>query len=92
MRIYRIIGKEGRVTIPCVLRACAGFESNDIVSFELVSENAVLVRREKLRDTVAPQKEMPSLKELLDGLSESQRCAARSYLSILVKSSGENLP
>lgn len=46
MKMYRIIGNEGRVTIPCVLRACVGFEPNDIVSFEMVSENAVLVRRE----------------------------------------------
>lgn len=48
MKVYRIIGNEGRITIPWNLRACIGFEPNDVVSFELVSEDAVLVRREML--------------------------------------------
>jgi len=89
MKMYRIIGNEGRVTIPCVLRACVGFEPNDIVSFEMVSENAVLVRREKLRDSWETQREMPSLKELLESLLETQRSAAQSYLSILCAADGK---
>ena len=48
MKVYRIIGNEGRITIPWNLRVCIGFEPNDVVSFELVSEDAVLVRREML--------------------------------------------
>lgn len=83
MKVYRIIGNEGRITIPWNLRACIGFEPNDVVSFELVSEDAVLVRRERLRDQAESQIEMPSLKELLEGLTESQRSAAQCYLAIL---------
>ena len=89
MKLYRIIGNEGRVTIPCTLRACVGFEPNDVVSFEMVSENAVLVRREQLKDQAESQQEMPSLKELLEGLTESQRAAAQCYLSILCSADGK---
>ena len=83
VKIYRVIGNEGRVTIPCVLRACVGFEPNDVVSFEMISEDTVLVRRERLVEQPVSQPEMPSLKELLEGLTESQQRAARCYLSIL---------
>lgn len=88
MKMYRIIGNEGRVTIPWTLRACIGFETNDVVSFEMVSDDAVLVRREQLKDRSAPKQEMPSLKELLESLTEEQRNAAQCYLSILCSADG----
>lgn len=87
-KIYRIIGNEGRVTIPHQMRLCAGLLSNTVVSFELVSEDAVLVRREQLKNQVESQTEMPSLKELLEGLTESQRSAAQCYLAILCSANG----
>lgn len=61
MKVYRIIGNEGRVTIPHDIRRCAGLVSNTVVSFELVSEGAVLVRSERLKDQEDPPAEMPSL-------------------------------
>lgn len=90
MKIYRVIGNEGRVTIPCVLRACVGFEPNDVVSFEMISEDTVLVRREQLVEQPVSQPEMPSLKELLESLTESQQRAARCYLSILCADGGKS--
>ena len=90
MKIYRVIGKEGRVTIPCVLRACVGFRPNDVVSFEMISEDTVLVRREQLVEQPVSQPEMPSLKELLESLTESQQRAARCYLSILCSAGEKN--
>ena len=88
MKLYRIIGKEGRVTIPCTLRACVGFESNDVVSFEQISPDAVLVKREQIIQPGADRKEMPSIKELLESLTESQRKAAQCYLAILASAEG----
>lgn len=88
MKMYRIIGNEGRGTIPCALRACVGFETNDVVSFEMVSEDAILVCRERLKDQPDTRPEMPSLKELLESLTEGQRNAARCYLSILCSADG----
>ena len=87
-KIYRIIGNEGKVTIPHQMRLCAGLLSNTVVSFELVSRDAVLVRREQLQDQREFQSEMPSLKELLEGLTESQRSAAQCYLAILCSANG----
>ena len=88
MKMYRIIGKEGRVTIPCTLRACVGFESNDVVSFEQISPDTVLVRREKIRELGGDHQEMPSIKELLESLTEGQRKAAQCYLAILASAEG----
>lgn len=82
MKIYRIIGNEGRVTIPHDLRKCAGLVSNTVVSFELVSGDAVLVRREQLKDQEDTPAEMPSLRELLEGLTPEQQEAVRCYLAI----------
>lgn len=87
-KIYRIIGNEGRVTIPHQMRLCAGLLSNTVVSFELVSGDAVLVRREQLKNQAESQTEMPSLKELLEGLTDSQRSAAQCYLAILCSANG----
>ena len=63
-KIYRIIGNEGRVTIPHQMRLCAGLTSNAVVSFELVSGDAVLVRREQLQDQREFQSEMDGKKGL----------------------------
>ena len=32
-KIYRILGKRGRITIPYALRMLMGFHPNDLVSF-----------------------------------------------------------
>ena len=81
-KIYRIIGNEGWVTIPHQMRHCAGLVSNTVVSFELVSEDAVLVRREQLKDQTDAPAEMPSLRELLESLTPEQQEAARCYLAV----------
>ena len=81
-KIYRIIGNEGRVTIPHQLRRCAGLVSHTVVSFELVSEDTVVVRREQLKDQADAPTEMPSLRELLESLTPEQQEAARCYLAL----------
>ena len=48
MKLYRIIGAEGRITIPYVLRQIIGFCPSDVVSFELIGENTIRVCREQL--------------------------------------------
>lgn len=88
MKMYRIIGNEGRVTIPHEMRLCAGLLSNTVVSFELVSQDAVLVRREQLAGKAEHCVEMLSLKELLESLTDDQRSAAQCYLAILCSTDG----
>ena len=82
MNIYRIIGNESRVPILHDLRKCAGLVSNTVVSFELVSGDTVLVRREQLKDQEDPPAEMPSLRELLESLTPKQQETTRCYLAI----------
>lgn len=82
-KIYRILGKEGNITIPHLLRFHIGFQPGDVVSFKQVSEDAVLICRERLQERKNPPKDLLELREFLDGLSESQQRTARCYLSIL---------
>lgn len=46
MKMFRIIGREGRITIPWAIRQKAGFRPDDVVSFQLMEDDSVLVRRE----------------------------------------------
>lgn len=81
MKKYRIIGNEGRVTIPFVLRDGVGFRPGDVVSFEMTAPDTVVVKREKIQGCDCSREELPSLRELLDGLSEEEQKAALVYLS-----------
>ena len=82
-KIYRILGKEGNITIPHMMRFHIGFQPGDVVSFQQVTEDAVLVRRERLQERKDPPKDLLELREIIDGMSESQQRIARCYLSIL---------
>ena len=82
-KIYRILGKDGNITIPYLLRFHIGFQPGDVVSFKQISEDTVLIRRERIQDKIDPPVDLLELREYLDGLSESQQRTARCYLSIL---------
>ena len=81
MKLYRVLGREGKITIPHAMRQHIGFRDSDIVSFELVSCDAVLVRRESLlnRDGVPIDAEMPSLQDFLESLTEKEQYAALGH-------------
>ena len=48
MRMLRILGKRGRITIPYEIRQRLGFRPNDVLSFQIMDDRTVLVRRERL--------------------------------------------
>ena len=48
MRTLRILGKRGRITVPYEIRQKLGFRPNDVLSFQIVEDRTVLVRRERL--------------------------------------------
>ena len=85
MKIYKILGKRGRITIPWELRRDMGFAYNDVVSFEQ-SGNAVTVKREKICDgcNIVPESKdrTLSLLELLDELKPDEIRAALVHLSV----------
>ena len=91
MKIFRILGKRGRVTIPYEIRQRVGFKYNDVLSFtESPDGRSVIVKRERICDCELngnnEQKEKKNdevtLFDFLNGLSAEQQRAALIHLSI----------
>lgn len=85
MKIFRIIGRESRITIPWAIRQKVGFRPDDVVSFQLVEDDGVLVRRES---TCRKEKNPgagrdAAITAFLDSLDEKQRYSALVHLSVL---------
>ena len=86
MKIFRIIGNEGRITIPYSIRKAVGFLPDDVVSFQLMDSDSVLVRREALREkekTASVSKPDTDLIEYLESLSPKEQFTALALLSDL---------
>lgn len=84
-KMYRVLGKRGRITIPYEIRQDVGFHCDDVLSFEQQDQDTVVVRREKIcdncRDERAGKKEEMTLFDFLNSLSEEQQRAAIVHLS-----------
>lgn len=86
-RIFKILGRKGRITIPFELRMKMGFKYNDILSFTQNDENSITVRREKIcshckADSPPESDETVTLKEFLDNLPPAEQKAALIHLSV----------
>lgn len=87
-KMYRILGKRGRITIPYEMRKRMGFAYNDVLSFtESEDGKSIVVKREKICDNC--EEAAPALKndevtllEFLNGLSAEQQRAALIHLSV----------
>lgn len=90
MKINKILGKRGRITIPYAIRMNLGFSYNDVVSFEEQDNNTVIIRREKLCDgcknteqnTIDKPTDETTLLDFLDGLEVAEQSAALIHLSV----------
>ena len=90
MKINKILGKRGRITIPYEIRLKMGFKYNDVVSFEEHDNNTVIIRREKICDGCKKDAPNPvekptdeiTLLDFLDGLSAAEQRAALIHLSV----------
>ena len=90
MKINKILGKRGRITIPYEIRLKMGFKYNDVVSFEEQDNNTVMIRREKICDGCKKDAPNPvekptdeiTLLDFLDGLSAAEQRAALIHLSV----------
>lgn len=85
MKIFRIVGREGRITIPWAIRQKVGFRPDDVVSFQLMEDDGVLEQRE---GTCGKEKNPgagrdASITAFLDSLDEKQRYSALVHLSVL---------
>ena len=79
MKLYRLLGKRGRTTIPLEIREQVGFVYNDLLSFS-VEDGAVIVRREKVCDECADAKEV-AFDDFFDRLPLAQQQALVSRLA-----------
>lgn len=88
-KLYRVLGKRGRITIPYEIRRRVGFQYNDVLSFTEQDGRTVVVRREKICDNckgtqpaVNKQADGITLLQFLDGLSADEQRAALIHLSV----------
>ncbi len=91
MKIFKLLGKKGRITIPYAIRQRVGFKYNDVLSFsESPDGRTVIVKRERICDCdkvgIPKQKQKndseATLLEFLNGLSLEQQRAALIHLSL----------
>ena len=73
-KIFRILGKRGRITIPFEMRVQLGIMHNDILSFQ-ADGNKVIVTKEKLCSncTSSEDSKKQIIKEYIDSLSPSEQ-------------------
>lgn len=87
LRLFRVLGKRGRITIPFEIRQRIGFEYNDVLSFTQQDDGSVVVRREKICDNcnefAEEFEENYTLEYFLDSLSEQEQRDALLHLSLL---------
>lgn len=89
MKILRILGKRGRVTIPYEIRQEVGFKYNDVLSFVQADNNTVIVRRERICDETCPMyneynqpaNASSNVTRFLDGLTAEEQRTALVHLS-----------
>lgn len=87
LKIHRVLGKKGRITIPFEIRQRIGFKYNDVLSFTQQDDGSVVVRREKICDNcnefAEEFEENYTLEDFLDSLSEEEQRDALIHLSLL---------
>lgn len=87
-KMYRILGKRGRITIPYEMRKRVGFTYNDVLSFtESGDGRTIIVKREKICDNCKiaepiVKSDEVTLLDFLNGLSEDEQRAALIHLSV----------
>lgn len=86
-KIYRLIGKRGRITIPFELRTKMSIGYNSLLSYEMKDENTIILRREKVcdhcKDTNVKE---GSILDIVNSLTETEQKALHRYLSIKLAS------
>ena len=98
-KVFKILGKHGRVTIPYEIRTKLGFSYNDVLSFEERDNNTVVVKREKICDCCGKKPEtknqnndLDSLFDFIDELSDEEKKVAFFHLlNEWEKIKGENI-
>lgn len=84
-KMYRVLGKRGRITIPYEIRQSVGFGCDDVLSFEQQDHDTVLIKREKICNDCKDERDVEenemTLFDFLNNLSDMQQRAAIVHLS-----------
>lgn len=82
-KIYKLIGKKGRTTIPFAIRMKTNLGYNSLVSYEIKDDNTVILHKEKVCDgcKTSGVKE-GSILDVINSLTETEQKALHRYLSI----------
>lgn len=87
LKIHKVLGKKGRITIPFEIRQRIGFRYNDVLSFTELDDSSVVVRKEKICDNCKYLEEdfekNFTLEDFIDSLSEEEQRNALLHLSLL---------
>ena len=90
-KIYRLIGKEGRTTIPFDIRLKMRIGYNSLLSYEMKDENTIILRREKVCDHCNDHGvQEGSILDVVNSLTETEQKALHRYLSIKLATSKEH--
>ena len=83
MKIYKILGKRGRITIPFAIRQELCFEQDDVISFEAQDDGSVIIRAEpRCCGCYDDQPDMIPLQDILDELPMEAKRDVMLYLSM----------
>ena len=72
MKVYRGVGKRGRVTIPFEIRHRAGIRDHDMISFSLQDDGSIMIRKETVCDDCVT-KDKETVTEFLEGLTVKEQ-------------------
>ena len=83
MKILRILGKRGRVTIPFEIRETVGFSYNDVLSFTVEDENTVTIKKcPKYNLSLTDMRDDKLLRDFIDRLPSSKQREVLVHLSL----------
>ena len=80
LKIYRVLGKKGRITIPFEIRQRIGFRYNDVLSFTELDEKIC----DNCKYLEEDFEENFTLEDFIDSLSEEEQRDALIHLSLLL--------
>lgn len=88
-KVYRLIGKRGRTTVPFEIRMKMRLGYNSLISYEMQDDDTVILRREKVCDGCKePQIKEATILDVVNSLSDNEQKALHRYLTIKLEKEG----
>lgn len=88
-KVYRLIGKRGRTTVPFEIRMKMRLGYNSLISYEMQDDDTVILRREKVCDGCKePQIKEATILDVVNSRSDNEQKALHRYLTIKLEKEG----